>query len=308
VNQTIDHRLQEAKARCAQRAELTEKVPKLRDAIGQCDYRLQILEASLNTIVRQAAKLNAVSLGRILSGLTGTRRQKTAELEEQAKEIQSQVDECADALAALTEEFERASAQLESLKDAELEFQKLLDEKRKSAVQSGAPAAASLSDVEAEFETLKEAQRNVKKAIEIGEAMRERAHQMTKALGRGKTALMFGRPGAAITNFVARQGASGSMKRAEQGVSQLAERILKINLNPEVEIDAELLRVAANLDAAGSTLSEDSTGRYLCDMGMASPLLDAIQEALGLLRMKLELVEPRLKKVTEERRQLIESL
>jgi len=308
VSKTLEDQLYEARERLAQRESLTERVPKLRDAVGQCEYRLRFLEVSLEHALREIEQLSSTSIGGLIDSLLGRREKKLNERKAEAQEIQAQFVECIDALKTMTDEFEQAGTMLEKLQDAEDDYRRLLDEKRHSAADNGDGVALQLAETELQLENAKEIRRRTQKAVEIAEAVRQRVQTMTKALGRAKTGMTFGRPASALLNLAARHGASHSMKNAEGGMNDLHRAVLAIDLNPDVEIDAELLRVAADLDAARTGLVEDSHGRFFCVMGMASPLLDRIQEALGLLRMKLDLIEPEYKQLDQERQRLIEEL
>jgi DNA repair exonuclease SbcCD ATPase subunit len=266
---------------------------------------MRFLENSLEHVTHEIERLSRNSLVAMLESLIGRRERKVTDRKDEEKQLQAEFDECAAMLETVQKQFEQIQTELESLSDVGQQYETLFEQKRQLLAEAG--SSNELLDVESRLSRANTSRRGVRKAVEIGEIVLERVQHMTRSLGRAKTKLMFTGPAVGINNAIARQGTSSARSSVSEGLAEFARCLQGLDLSANSELDKEILRVADCVEGAVAGFQEDRAGQYFCDMSMSTPLLDRVQEAMGLLKHKLDQIDGAVRNLEGERHRIVET-
>lgn len=260
---------------------LVERLPRLREDTANEAYRAQSLEQCLEQAKDAVYALESMTVGSVFASLTGSRDRKLAARQTALRDVQQRYDDSLSRLQSLKRELESVEAELKTLPDyTELKTPK------------GQPASGASADAPAAPLSGDERVRLLRSAIESGRALLERLHALTSSVGRARNRSSGGRPlgalGAMAMDALGAQGAKGSVERARDGLRRFNEKVAAIEFSEGTELDLELIRLAAETRHFEAEFAARSVTELVMLGAAEGPLLDHVQNFIGLLDAKTE--------------------
>lgn len=304
MSEQLDARIAEVKHHLEANQELKKQLPKAKEAFAGQRQRLLVIEQGLAAAEKEIQALESFSLQSLIESFRGRKAEMLAIRQEEQDAYGKEYDECAEALEPLQARVEEIEQQLTETTDVEKEYQSLCEQKEQQLVAGEGEQSERLQRVLEFREHAKKERRVFDKAIETGEHLVERLHNLTNTLGRARTKMVGGRrPG--IIKAIARQGTNVSTDRVREGMEAFRNQLRELDLCGHSELDEELQRLVAELDVRAAELGSGRVGGRTCNMEATMPVMEDIQATIGLLRVKTDHIDEKLNAIEDERRSII---
>lgn len=303
----LDQQLEEVGRKRVRRDQLRDELPQTREALGQAKYRLDLAEFSLAKVHDEVEMYSALTLGSFVDTILGSRDRKLKQCKEEAAELQARHDELAAAVETLQCEVVEIEQRLIELETIDRKYDNLVGKKRQALLESGDQEARKLAEVCGEYDKIKEARRAVLHALETGDSLVEHLHTMSRTLGRARSKLIY-RSSLGVLGMVAhaaytRRGTKVPTGNVRNTLQRFARQIGEVPPSDNEELEAEIRRLAAVLE---DTANDVSTG-FARNPNTTLPIFEVATAAVGMLKHRLDEIQPKYEALQQQQRDLIAS-
>jgi len=303
VYEQINTQLAEAREKIRRLANLKASLIPARERLTDQAHVVKGIEECLESVEDEIQSLESRTLKGLINSLLSKKEARLDQLREEAGDLAPQVEIGEQMLLDMEAGVKEIEAEMASLSNAEESYKELCEKKGEQILSECGQAAIQLQEIAEMLKAAKNERQSLRKSLQIAKSLMDRVRSMSKAVGRTRSKALqsvgLGAIGNAVATVVHRQGPEGAVRRAEDGVSQLAGCIESLNLQHGCERDAELGRVAVLLSHSNGDLSAANTA--------SSPIRDLISKAMDLLQSKLDEAETEVMSLETRRIKLIEN-
>ena len=309
--ETINVRVNEARANRDQCRSRRSRLPLLREELSGAIYRLQSLEACVDEVQAQLDKLQSGSLSGMMASLLGRKETQLAERQAQLTELQQEFDTCEALVVELDEQVKEIEANLGDADAIEAEYEAALGQKQQALVEIGGAQAERLNELIEQISCAKNYEAGFEKAVQVGKHLTERLHSMTRSVGRSRTRGIASTAGgllvAAAVNTVMRGGtAKPAVGRVIDGLEELHDAINALEWSSDEPRDERILQIAAGIAGFATDVKSRGAKGMVWDMSSVGPMLDAVQELIGHLKDIAAEITNHVKALEAEKQQIVE--
>lgn len=269
-----------------------DRLRQLREDVTNETYRVQSLEQCLQQAKDAVYALESMTVGSVFATLAGSRDRKLAARQTELRDVQDRYDHAVARLQSLARELESVEPLVASSPQAaHAENPSRADGSaddgrtdRRNAARAPAGDAPAMST--------EERRRVLHAAIERGRTLMERLHSLTSATGRARNRSGAGRPlgalGAMAMDAVGAHGARAAVQRVQEGMRAFNDKVAEVEFSEGTELDLELIRLAAETRHFEAELGAHSVTQLVMLGAGEGPLLEHVQNFVGLLDAKLD--------------------
>lgn len=180
--ETVDAKLQALREQVARRDQLRSQVKSLQSQLPALEAREEELAAARSKEQTDVDKLEGGSLKAYFLRFTGGLEDRLDQERAEAAQAAVRHDMVCRELASVQADLESAQAELTALADCEEQYRAALEEKAGQLKDAGGPTGERLRDLEARAAVLTGQQRELREALEAGEAARSSAEGILSSL------------------------------------------------------------------------------------------------------------------------------
>lgn len=301
--------VQALKSQLEEKRSCFARVPKTREELGQKRFKLAQLEALICEVEQRLKSLDSFSLTGLL-GLGTTGKQERIEASKaELEELLPRLEALAAEVQELEHELYTMQSSAEGVQDLERAFERALRARRDELLHSSEAGTSGLREVAGQLDALREEKRTIDRVIREGKTAIERLQSLTKARGRTGNRRIpgtgLGVVGTMLINKGIDQFSAGSVTSAREGIRRVADALDKIPIDPELELDGEIVRIKALLGEQAASLT---TSAGLNDPAIVMPLIELIHEVITHIDTKRETLNAEYEALTAREQDLVLAL
>ncbi len=308
----ITAQLLEAKERRDRGLSLRDQLPLMREELAREVYQLHALEASMDACQAKVDKLQSISVSAIMASLTGRKESQLTACLEEIEHYQKEFDACVTEVAKLETQLNQSESDLANMDQLNQVFEQLLEQKKTLICQSHSEQADQLKNLTSQITLSKRNRQDFNKAIQIGEDAIERMFSLIRSKGRARNRGINSRAGgvliaAAVNQVMQGNPAKPAIRRVSEGLEKFHQSILQLGYHSDHPRDKHIMELAAVVASSSTNLSKSGASQIVWDASQENPIMDAVQEIVGLLKEDLKDILKQIKTVETEIQTLIEN-
>lgn len=282
------------------------RVPQTREELGQKRFKLAQIEALVCEVEQRLKSLEGFSLAGLLGLGAACKQQRIEASKTELEDLLPKFEALAAEVQELEHELYTVQTSAEGVQDLERAFERALRVRRDELLDSPEENTAELCQVAEHLDQVREHKRTLDRAIEEGRTAIERLQSLTKAQGRTGARRIpgtgIGVVGARLINKGLEQISAGSVTSAREGLRRLSKALDVIPIDPNLELDGEILRIKALLEEQAASLA---TTAALSDSTIVMPLIELVHEAITHVDTKRETLKTELDALSAKEQQLV---
>ncbi len=288
------------------------QLPQMRDELARKVYQLQSLEACIDECQAHVDKLQSLSFSAIMASLTGQKASQLTTCIEEIERAKKELDSCAAVVTTLEEQLNQSESELGNMEQLNQTYEQLFDKKKMAITQAGGDHAAKIDSLSNQINELKGNRQIFKSAIQGGEEAIKRLFSLMKTKGRARNkGINTHASGALVATAVnhALQGnpAKSAIRRATEGLEKFHQSILHLGYNSTHSRDAHIMQLISIIAAFSADLSSRGASQIVWDAKQEGPILDAVQETVGLLKEDFKEISKQIETLVVELQSFIEN-
>ncbi|MDN5365932.1 MAG: hypothetical protein PWP44_1135 [Thermacetogenium sp.] len=305
----IHHRLATAAQRVEEKRKLLRRLEHTCQMATAEKERSAKLKKRLTSEEKDLKRLDGLSLVNLFHTVLGDKEKARQKERQEYLAAKLSYDESCDTLKTLEAELEKLEKEVKALGDPEREYEAALKDKEGFLLQTGAPAARQLFELDEQEGRLVAAMKEIDEALRAGEKVIEALgnveNHLSSARNWGAWDLLGGGLLATAVKHSRLNEARIDVHRAQQ-LLHLFERELA-DVKEEMKIDIGGLATFADFFFDGLIVDLVVQSRIHKSLDCTKQQKARVQEAVARLRQMVDEAQNSLKEIHEQRRQIIEN-
>ncbi len=310
MSANIDEQLIGAKKRDEQQRSAQRKSVQTEDELKQQTYKMHYTELAIQQLDAEIKALNSLSVTSLICTLTGTKSEKLEQAVEHLQLARQEFNEHARTIVKLQSRFEQLSQLADQAADTRNQYDQLLLEKQQELLERTDETATRLKTIVDTLDHAGHQLRILDRCLETGEDVLNRLSSLNRAVSRARKKKLNVRStmGLGLVYNVAQQKAANPLVvRAREGIEELRQHIIELDLSANSPNDQEVAEKAPILEPLIIELHDHWIHTVVDDHSATHTIENEIRTVLNALDDKRDELREQAATIEKQRRQLVES-